>query len=202
MKLKAGKIYRVIHSGKRSAQLWGDGAESVGRWKGQLDLPFGRELRFVGMKPGDWGPDEPVFEDVVTGKKGYFSPSYGISDRRGMPGMPLKGWLSENRDKGKSMKITKRQLKRIIQEERARILSEQEQPMTGLTGLQLRDHIRDREQSLRDRADKILSRGMALPAEGHFWFKTSGANELLNDAMAALDQLEAALQALEDASGY
>jgi len=95
------------------------------------------------------------------------------------------------------MKITKRQLKRIIQEERARILSEQ--PMTGL---QLRDHIRNREQSLRDRADKILSRGMALPAEGHFWFKTPGANELLNDAMAALDQFEAALQALEDASGY
>ena len=197
MELKTGKVYRVVHSGKRSAQLWGDGATSVGGWEGQRDLPVGTELRFVGMKPGDWGPDEPVFEDVATGQKGYFSPSYGISDRRGMPGIPLKGWLSENRDKGKSMKITKRQLKRIIQEERARILSEQ--PMTGL---QLRDHIRNREQSLRDRADKILSRGMALPAEGHFWFKMSGANELLNDAMAVLDQFEAALQALEAASGY
>lgn len=96
------------------------------------------------------------------------------------------------------MKITKRQLKSIIQEERARILSEQ----PGMTGLQLRDHIRNREQSLRDRADKILSRGMALPAEGHFWFKTPGANELMNDAMAALDQFEAALDALEAASGY
>ena len=126
MKLKAGKIYRVIHSGKRSAQLWGDGAESVGRWEGQLDLPFGRELRFVGMKPGDWGPDEPVFEDVVTGKKGYFSPSYGLSGR-GTPGMPLKGWLSENRDKGKSMKITQRQLRRIIQKEYRAVLREQKE---------------------------------------------------------------------------
>ncbi|MGA0395137.1 MAG: hypothetical protein ACO3MW_13880 [Rhodospirillales bacterium] len=95
------------------------------------------------------------------------------------------------------MKITKRQLKRIIQEEKARILSEQ--PMTGL---QLRSHIRDREQSLRDRAYDVLDRGMALPAEGQLWNKMSGAEELMNDAMAALDQFEAALQALEDASGY
>ena len=197
MELKTGKVYRVIHSGKRSARLWGDGALSVGGWEGKRDLPVGTELRFVGMKPGDWGPDEPVFEDVATGQKGYFSPSYDIGDHRGMPGMPLKGWLSENRNKEKSMKITKRQLRRIIQEEKARILSEQ--PMTGL---QLRNHIRDREQFLRDRADRILSRGMALPAEGQLWNKMSGAHELMNDAMAALDQFEAALQALEDASGY
>ena len=198
MELKTGQVYRVAHSGKRSARLWGDGATSVGGWEGQRDLPVGTELRFVGMKPGDWGPDEPVFEDIATGQKGYFYPSYGISGR-GIPGMPLKGWLrlSENRNKGKSMKITKRQLKRIIQEERARILSEQ--PMTGL---QLRNHIRDREQSLRDRADEILSRGMALPAEGQLMNNMSGAHELMDNAMAALDQFEAALGALEAASGY
>ena len=95
------------------------------------------------------------------------------------------------------MKITKQQLRRIIQEEKARILSEQ--PMTRF---QLRSHIRDREQSLRDRADRILSRGMALPAEGQLWNKMSGAEDLMTAAMAALDQFQAALQALEDASGY
>jgi len=99
VELKTGKVYRIIHSGKRSARLWGDGALSVGGWEGKRDLPVGTELRFVGIKPGDWGPDEPVFEDVATGQKGYFSPSYGIGDHRGMPGMPLKGWLSENKVK-------------------------------------------------------------------------------------------------------
>jgi len=130
VELKAGdigKVYRVAYSGKRPAQLWGDGATSVDGWEGQRDLDVETELRFVEMKPGDWGPDEPVFEDVATGQKGYFSPSYGISDRRGVPGMPLKGWLSENRDKGKSMKITKRQLRRIIQKEYRAVLREQKE---------------------------------------------------------------------------
>jgi hypothetical protein len=143
------------------------------------------------MKPGDWGPDEPVFEDVATGQKGYFSPSYGISDHRGMPGMPLKGWLSEN--KGKFMKITKRQLTKIIKE--ARVLTE-------MRGHQLRTHIRRRERDLLAAAEEVLSTGMDLPSESNVWDRPDESRAQMEAAMAALDTFESALRELSRVSGY
>ena len=144
MELKAGdigKVYRVVHSGKRPAQLWGDGATSVDGWNGQRDLDVDTELRFVKMKPGDWGPDVPVFEDIATGKKGYFSPSYGLSGR-GTPGMPLKGWLKLSKKMNKvtlaealglakpAKKLSRKNLRNLILSE-IRILAEQDKEDKG-----------------------------------------------------------------------
>jgi hypothetical protein len=111
-------------------------------------------------------------------------------------------------NKGYTMKVTKRQLKRIIKEEKARLLREQPsatdtawrygsyRAQAGQQSPQmLRGKIRDEEQRLEARAAELFGEGIPLPSEDSIMDDPDQYADML---MNAMEKLKAASIALEE----
>ena len=102
------------------------------------------------------------------------------------------------------MKITKRQLKRIIKEEKARLLREQPSATDAAwrrgqrrqqSPQMLRGKIRDEEQRLEVRAAELFGDGIPLPSEDSIMDDPDQFADML---MNAMEKLKAASSALEE----
>ena len=106
------------------------------------------------------------------------------------------------------MKVTKRQLKRIIKEEKARLLREQPsatdaawrygsyRAQAGQQSPQmLRGKIRDEEQRLEKRTAGLFGEGLSLPSEDAIMDDPAQFADML---MNAMEKLKAASSALEE----
>jgi len=103
------------------------------------------------------------------------------------------------------MKVTKRQLKRIIKKEKAQLLREQ-YGGPGRTGLRspqdLRGEIRDEEYRLAREAQLILGDGIELPSEDSVWDDPDRFSDQLMNVWEKLEAVSLALDAYKKAGGY
>jgi len=111
-------------------------------------------------------------------------------------------------NEGHRMKVTKRQLRRIIKEEKSRLLREQPsatdtawrygsyRAQAGQQSPQmLRGKIRDEEQRLEARAAELFGEGLSLPSEDAIMDDPDQFADIL---MNAMEKLKAASIALEE----
>ena len=113
------------------------------------------------------------------------------------------------------MKVTKRQLKRIIKEEKARLLREQPSATDAAwrygshraqarqqSPLMLRGKIRDEEQRLEKRAALVFGDGIDLPSEDSVMDDPAQFADMLKNAMEKLEAVSIALDEYEKAGGW
>jgi hypothetical protein len=111
-------------------------------------------------------------------------------------------------NEGHRMKVTKRQLKRIIREEKSRLLREQPSATDAAwrygshraqarqqSPQMLRGKIRDEEQRLEARAAELFGEGIPLPSEDSIMDDPDQFADML---MNAMEKLKAASSALEE----
>jgi hypothetical protein len=113
----------------------------------------------------------------------------------------------ELNNEGHRMKVTKRQLKRIIKEEKARLLREQSGgPGSGRWKVGppdvLRGAIRDEEQRLEKRAAELFGYGIDLPSEDSVMDDPARFKDMLINAWEKLEAVSIALDEYEKAGGW